>query len=74
MKPLIYFDKFEVYGDDKVMVKKETLAEIFDEVYQAGYDDGKRDYKYSISNPFTTYRDGTITVPKTTEFTYESNL
>lgn len=42
MKPLIYFDEFETHGNN-VEIKKEALSKIFDEVYQAGYEDGKRD-------------------------------
>lgn len=39
MKPLIYFD---LKTDDcgYVKIHKDILKEIFDEVYQAGYDDG----------------------------------
>lgn len=40
MKPVVYFD-FEDIGDGKVSVDKKRLKEILDEVYQAGYDDGK---------------------------------
>lgn len=40
MKPIVYFD-FEDIGDEKVSVDKKRLKEILDEVYQAGYDDGK---------------------------------
>lgn len=40
MKPVVYFD-FEDIGDGKVSIDKKRLKEILDEVYQAGYDDGK---------------------------------
>lgn len=49
MKPLIYFDEFETHGDN-VEIKKEALSKIFDEVYQAGYEDGKRDN--SLTYPY----------------------
>ena len=41
MKPLIYFD-FEECNDDKysVVIRKDRLQEILDEVYQSGYEDG----------------------------------
>lgn len=40
MKPAVYFD-FEDIGNDQVSIDKKRLKEILDEVYQAGYDDGK---------------------------------
>ena len=40
MKPVVYFD-FEDIGNDQVSIDKKRLKEILDEVYQAGYDDGK---------------------------------
>lgn len=40
MKPLVYFD-FVVMENNKVMVDKERLREILDEIYQAGYTDGQ---------------------------------
>lgn len=53
MKPLIYFDFKECDGnDDSVIITKTRLKEIFNEVYEAGYNDG-------ISNNVNTvnYRD-----------------
>jgi hypothetical protein len=40
MKPVVYFD-FEDIGNDQVSIDKKRLKEILDEVYQAGYEDGK---------------------------------
>ena len=42
MKPLVYFD-FEEYDNDKnlVLVDKKRLQEILEEVYSAGFTDGK---------------------------------
>lgn len=58
MKPLIYFDEFETHGDN-VEIKKEALSKIFDEVYQVGYVDGKRDS--NLTYPYV-YRDYMPTV------------
>lgn len=42
MKPKVYFD-FESVGMNKeeVVIKKKRLEEIFDEIYQAGVEDGR---------------------------------
>lgn len=43
MKPLVYFDFEEYDGDNNlVLVDKKRLQEILEEVYSAGFDDGKR--------------------------------
>lgn len=42
MKPLVYFDFEEHVDSNYVVVKKTRLKEIFDEVYQAGYEDGRQ--------------------------------
>lgn len=44
MKPLVYFDFVEV-ENNKVMVGKDRLKKILDEIYQAGYTDGQNDPK-----------------------------
>lgn len=62
MKPLIYFDEFETHGDN-VEIKKEALSKIFDEVYQAGYEDGKRDSNLTYSY---VYRDKIDHMPTVT--------
>lgn len=40
MKPLIYFDFEECSNKDSVIIRKDRLNEILNEVYQAGYEDG----------------------------------
>lgn len=49
MKPLVYFDFVET-ENNKVMVDKERLRKILDEVYQAGYDDGRNAPKITTWN------------------------
>mgnify|MGYP000093078742 FL=1 len=49
MKPLVYFDFVET-ENNKVMVDKERLRKILDEVYQAGYDDGRNAPKITTLN------------------------
>lgn len=55
MKPLVYFD-FEEYDDDKnlILVSKDRLKEILEEVYQAGYSDGSNCRPYTITTPWDT--------------------
>lgn len=43
MKPLVYFDDFKPYDDNHVIVETKRLQEIFEEIYNAGFTDGKRD-------------------------------
>ena len=53
MKPLIYFDFKECdSNDDSVIITKTRLKEIFNEIYESGYNDG-------VSNKVNTvnYRD-----------------
>lgn len=47
MKPLIYFDFKEANGDN-VVIQKDRLKEILDEVYQTGYNDG---YQKATTSP-----------------------
>ena len=49
MKPLVYFDFVEM-ENNKVMVDKERLKKILDEVYQAGYEDGQNAPKITWNN------------------------
>lgn len=49
MKPLVYFDFEECSNKDSVIIRKDRLNEILDEVYQAGYEDGRKEY------PIPTY-------------------
>lgn len=51
MKPVVYFD-FEDIGNDQVSIDKKRLKEILDEVYQAGYDDGKNFNSVHWTSPF----------------------
>lgn len=62
MKPLIYFD-FEECNNDKysVVIRKDRLQEILDEVYQAGYEDGNRQYPIPTYSYITT-TDGTLQI------------
>lgn len=55
MKPLIYFD-FKECNDDKysVVIRKDRLQEILDEVYQAGYEDRMREHPISTYPYITT--------------------
>lgn len=42
MKPLVYFDFKECNNDDSsVIITKTRLKEILNEIYEAGYNDGK---------------------------------
>lgn len=55
MKPLIYFD-FETAGSNQnyLMIKKDRLTEILEEVYQAGYNDGLQKVNTPIVFPTDT--------------------
>ena len=77
MKPAVYFD-FEDIGNDQ-----ERLKEILDEVYQAGYDDGKNSQTipkplWTITNtPLPTTRQeitGTPTPATLEKPSYEPNI
>ena len=43
MKPLVYFNDFKPYDNNHVIVENNRLQEIFEEIYNAGFTDGKRD-------------------------------
>ena len=49
MKPLVYFDFVEV-ENNKVMVDKDRLKKILDEIYQAGYTDGQNAPKITLNS------------------------
>ena len=53
MKPLVYFDFKEANGDN-VVIDKNRLKEILEEVYQAGYNDGIKSIKAPIHYPLTS--------------------
>lgn len=40
MKPLVYFDFKEATSSNSVIINKDKLKQIIDEVYSAGYEDG----------------------------------
>ena len=56
MKPMVYFD-FKECNDDKnsVVITKERLKEILNEVYQAGYADGGK--KQDNNNTPSSWKD-----------------
>lgn len=59
MKPLVYFDDFKPYDDNHVIVENKRLQEIFKEIYNSGFTDGKRDLSSvwantPFVNPITT--------------------
>lgn len=69
MKPLVYFDfKEHEQNSEFVVVEKNRLKKILDEVYQAGYDDG-----YSNkSNLLSTTPTWTIRNMDNDKVTYEA--
>lgn len=66
MKPKVYLD-FELMGvnKEKVVIDKKRLEEIFDEIYQAGVEDGrnmngyifpgKDNFRLTPTTPWTSY-------------------
>lgn len=61
MNPLVYFDFKEHEKDkDSVVITKSRLKEILDEVYQAGYNDGK--YIPTITTTPWNLRDNAICI------------
>lgn len=64
MKPLVYFDFKEANGDN-VVIQKDRLKEILNEVYLAGYNDGYQKTTISPIFPVNTNKiwkqTGTIT-------------
>ena len=62
MKPLIYYDFKECKDNkDSIVISKDRLNEIFDEIYQAGYSDGysHSNKQYITTTPWTTLRSST---------------
>ena len=78
MKPKVYFD-FELTGanKEKVVIDKKRLEEIFDEIYQAGVEDGrnmngyifpgKDNLRITTTTPRTSNTGDTVMTPLTTE-------
>lgn len=52
MKPIVHFDLKECDDKKCVIVEKDRLKEILNEVYQAGYEDGIKNKEYGY--PITT--------------------
>lgn len=73
MKPKVYFD-FESVGMNKeeVVIKKKRLEEIFDEIYQAGVEDGrnmngyvfpgKDNFRLTPTTPWTANAEEDLTI------------
>lgn len=73
MKPKVYFD-FELVGVNKeeVVIKKKRLEEIFDEIYQAGVEDGrnmngyvfpgKDNFRLTPTTPWTANTEEDLTI------------
>lgn len=60
MKPIVYFDFIECNEDkNSVVITKDRLKEILDEVYQAGYEDGCKN-KTTITTTPWNWRDNTV--------------
>lgn len=53
MKPVVYFDFKECENDNNsVVITKDRLKEILDEVYQAGYSDGNSNKTTITTTPW----------------------
>ena len=60
MKPVVYFDFKECEDDNNsVVITKDRLKEILDEVYQAGYSDGNSN-KTTITTTPWNWRDNIV--------------
>lgn len=61
MKPLIYYDFKECKDNkDSIVISKDKLNKIFDEINQAGYSDGYNSNKpYITTTPWITLRSST---------------
>lgn len=60
MKPVVYFDFKECENDNNsVVITKDRLKEILDEVYQAGYSDGNLN-KTTITTTPWNWRDNVV--------------
>lgn len=67
MKPLVFYDFEPAVNDpnNSITIKKHRLEEIFQEIYNAGFEDGKKD---KITWPTTPRTPGTpvpLNVPST---------
>ena len=60
MKPIVYFDFKECENDNNsVVITKDRLKEILNEVYQAGYSDGNSN-KTTITTTPWNWRDNVV--------------
>lgn len=50
MKPIVFYD-FYLMDNNKVTIEKEKLDKLLEDVYNAGFKDGKRGYSYPSWNP-----------------------
>lgn len=80
MKPLVYFDFEECSNKDSVIIRKDRLNEILNEVYQAGYEDGRKEYPIP-TYPYITTTNGRLQInndslkvrPSDVIYTYTNN-
>lgn len=60
MKPIVYFDFKECENDNNnVVIAKDRLKEILDEVYRAGYEYGAKNQSIVTSTPWN-WNDRTV--------------
>ena len=63
MKPIVFYD-FKPDKDDpnnKIVIKKSDLEELWNKTYEAGYQDGKKEPKMQL---YATHTKNFDTVPK----------
>lgn len=83
MKPLVYFNDFKQYDETHVIVEDKRLQEILEEVYNAGFEDGKKTpFTYLTTNTYPNMTLGKeeldsnfgkiTTIPKPSDFIYNA--
>ena len=67
MKPLIFYDFEPAVNDpnNSITIKKHRLEEIFQEIYNAGFEDGQKDKTIWTSTPRTPGAPVPLNVPPT---------
>lgn len=50
MKPIVFYD-FYLMDNNKVTIEKEKLDKLLEDVYNAGFEDGRRESRSWITNP-----------------------
>mgnify|MGYP004662390829 FL=1 len=50
MKPIVFYDFDNAY-QDKITIKKDKFEKLLKDVYNAGFEDGRRDSHLYLSNP-----------------------